>query len=209
MEGAPQSVEGGPPSPHMSVVVAHVGFKAAAFLYYLTCTWIFSKSYITNFVVCLVLLSLDFWVVKNVSGRILVGLRWWNEVQEGGNSVWRYESLQAGEREINGFDARMFWWPLYATPVAWFAIGLASLFNITKWDYLLIVVIAIVMSAANISGYYRCSKDQQAKFQNLASDAMAAGVRGALFGGWGMGSGGGGGGARPQQGGAQPQGSMA
>ena len=29
---------------------------------------------------------------KNVSGRLLVGLRWWNEVtDEGGN--WRFESL--------------------------------------------------------------------------------------------------------------------
>ncbi len=26
------------------------------------------------------LLAFDFWTVKNVSGRLLVGLRWWNEV---------------------------------------------------------------------------------------------------------------------------------
>lgn len=26
------------------------------------------------------LLAFDFWTVKNVSGRLLVGLRWWNKV---------------------------------------------------------------------------------------------------------------------------------
>jgi len=154
--------------------------------YYITCTWIFSTSFITNFVVCVVLLSLDFWVVKNVSGRILVGLRWWNEVSEDGNSVWRYESLGANDRAVSPADSRMFWQPLYITPVAWVVVGLGSLFSISKWDYLLIVIIAIVMSGSNIAGYYRCSRDQQAKFRNLASNAMAAGMRnamGAFFGG--------------------------
>ena len=35
----------------------------------------------------------DFWVTQNVSGRLLVGLRWWTEVAEDGSSVWRYDSL--------------------------------------------------------------------------------------------------------------------
>ncbi len=29
---------------------------------------------------------------KNVSGRLLVGLRWWNEVTDDGGN-WRFESL--------------------------------------------------------------------------------------------------------------------
>ena len=32
------------------------------------------------------------WQVKNVSGRLLVGLRWWNEVTDEGSN-WRFESL--------------------------------------------------------------------------------------------------------------------
>ena len=46
-----------------------------------------------QFVVTVLREALDFWVVKNVSGRILVGLRWWNEVNDHGESIWRYESL--------------------------------------------------------------------------------------------------------------------
>ena len=78
---------------------------------------------------------------KNVSGRLLVGLRWWNEVtDEGGN--WRFESLAEvvlsppsslalsysfkqhclrnnllaslqGQRAINSKDSACFWWSLY------------------------------------------------------------------------------------------------
>jgi hypothetical protein len=40
------------------------------------------------FVVCVLLFAFDFWTVKNVTGRILVGLRWWNEVKPDGTEEW-------------------------------------------------------------------------------------------------------------------------
>lgn len=69
----------------------HVFFRISAVVAYLLCGW-FSDSFITNFVVIVLLLSFDFWTVKNVSGRLLVGLRWWNYVDEDGNSHWVFES---------------------------------------------------------------------------------------------------------------------
>ena len=41
--------------------------------------------------VVVVLLALDFWTVRNVSGRVLVGLRFWNQVDEDGTSFWVFE----------------------------------------------------------------------------------------------------------------------
>ena len=38
---------------------------------------------------------------KNVAGRLLVDLRWWNEVTDTGSSNWRFETLQEGQRSIN------------------------------------------------------------------------------------------------------------
>jgi hypothetical protein len=35
---------------------------------------------------------MDFWTVKNVTGRLLVGLRWWNYVDEEGKSIWVFEN---------------------------------------------------------------------------------------------------------------------
>ena len=44
------------------------------------------------FVIIVLLLAFDFWTVKNVSGRLLCGLRWWNETGPDGESVWVFES---------------------------------------------------------------------------------------------------------------------
>ncbi|WAQ97107.1 TV23B-like protein [Mya arenaria] len=76
---------------HPVAVGFHLAFRIGALLAYLFCGW-FSDSFITNFVVIVILLSMDFWTVKNISGRLLVGLRWWNYVDEEGNSKWMFES---------------------------------------------------------------------------------------------------------------------
>jgi hypothetical protein len=53
---------------------------------------IFSDNFTLIFVVTILLLAFDFWTVKNVSGRLLVGLRWWNEIQPDGSNKWVFES---------------------------------------------------------------------------------------------------------------------
>ena len=45
-----------------------------------------------EFVFVVIFSSLDFWFIKNVSGRILVGLRYWNEIKQDGSEVWVYEN---------------------------------------------------------------------------------------------------------------------
>lgn len=41
----------------------------------------------------MLLLAADFYYLKNIAGRRLVGLRWWNEVDvASGNSHWVFES---------------------------------------------------------------------------------------------------------------------
>ena len=49
-------------------------------------------NYVNTFVACVILLAFDFWTVKNVTGRYLVGLRWWNDIKEDGSSEWVFES---------------------------------------------------------------------------------------------------------------------
>jgi hypothetical protein len=66
--------------------------KAGALAFYILSA-LFVHNFVIIFVVTVFLAALDFWVVKNVSGRILVGLRWWNEINDEGNSVWMFECL--------------------------------------------------------------------------------------------------------------------
>lgn len=39
---------------------------------------------VITFIFVIILSALDFWTVKNVTGRLLVGLRWWSDYDEKG-----------------------------------------------------------------------------------------------------------------------------
>lgn len=76
---------------HPYVTFFHLFFRGASIVTYMLCGW-FSDSFITSFVFVVLLLSADFWTVKNITGRLLVGLRWWNYVDDSGVSHWVFES---------------------------------------------------------------------------------------------------------------------
>ena len=82
--------------------------------------------------------AFDFWTVKNVTGRILVQLRWWSEIDEYGVEKWVYESdsrtaelaaAHTGDEEAvkavkrnatsNATDERVFWMFVYGNTVVW------------------------------------------------------------------------------------------
>ena len=52
---------------HPVALLFHLAFKSAALLAYILCGF-FSSSFITNFIVIVLLLSMDFWTVKNITG---------------------------------------------------------------------------------------------------------------------------------------------
>lgn len=151
-------------SAHPKAAIFHVAFKIGAIVSYLL-LGLFTQNFVVQFVVTVTLLAFDFWTVKNVTGRLLVGLRWWHEVAEDGTTqTWRFETIP-DRAALNLMDSRIFWWTLYATPAIWLVLGIVCVlkFNIS---YLVIVLIAIVLSAANIVGYYKCNKDATEQMRN-------------------------------------------
>lgn len=82
-----------PLNSHPYVTCFHLAFRGLALLTYILGGW-FSSSFITIFVFTILLLSADFWTVKNITGRLLVGLRWWNYIDDDGQSHWVYESKE-------------------------------------------------------------------------------------------------------------------
>ena len=86
---------------------------------YLLCGWS-SQTFIESFLAIILLLSLDFWTVKNISGRIMAGLRWWNFVDDEGNSVWNFESSSAENQiKFSRAEIQIFWTGLVVFPVIW------------------------------------------------------------------------------------------
>ena len=145
----------------------HVFFKAAAIVLYLLSVVLFD-SFIIGFVTCVLLLAFDFWTVKNVTGRLLVGLRWWNEVREDGSNIWIFES-KPDTRAVNKTDSFWFWSMLWATPVVWAVFGVAALFGLS-FNYLLIVAVALSLSGANVVGYWKCQKDAAGRVQSFTQN---------------------------------------
>eukprot|EP00884_Botryococcus_braunii_P007058 jgi/Botrbrau1/16353/Bobra.178_1s0006.1 len=162
---------------HPSVAFFHVAFKISAIVMYILLGFI-SSSYVVNFVVVVLLLMADFWVTKNVSGRLLVGLRWWNEVTDEGDN-WRFESLEEGQRQINSKDSWVFWWALYLTPFIWIILGIVAIARF-KFDYLLVVAVAVLLSASNVLGFTKCSKQATGQVKSVFSAAVTKGLNAAM-----------------------------
>ncbi|XP_034541808.1 Golgi apparatus membrane protein TVP23 homolog A-like isoform X2 [Notolabrus celidotus] len=113
----------------------HLFFRVVAILIYLCCDWI-SDNFSSCFVLIITLLSFDFWSVKNVTGRLLVGLRWWNQIDEDGKSLWVFEAKKTSKGKSTGTEteARIFWLGLIICPFIWTFFFFTSLFSMKiKW----------------------------------------------------------------------------
>ena len=153
---------------HPTAVMVHVVFKCSAIVVYLTCNW-FSNDFVIIFVLLTLLLTIDFWWTKNVSGRLLVGLRYWNEVDEStGESKWQFESRDAeGMRLVDATEKRIFWWTIYGAPLVWVLFLTTSLTKL-NFNYALVCLMAVGMLMTNTLGYMKCSKDQREQISGLA-----------------------------------------
>uniref|UniRef100_A0A8C9P1T4 Golgi apparatus membrane protein TVP23 homolog n=1 Tax=Spermophilus dauricus TaxID=99837 RepID=A0A8C9P1T4_SPEDA len=111
-------------------------------------------------------------VVKNVTGRLMVGLRWWNHIDEDGKSHWVFESRKASPQEnktVSEAESRIFWLGLIACPILWVIFAFSALFSFrVKW--LAVVIMGVVLQGANLYGYIRCKVGSR---KNLTSTATS------------------------------------
>lgn len=85
----------------------------------------------------MLLLAADFYYLKNIAGRRLVGLRWWNEVDTAtGDSHWVFESqdrsggtddMGNARTSQNMTDKRFFWLSVYVQPALWIVLGVLAI----------------------------------------------------------------------------------
>jgi hypothetical protein len=162
---------------HPVTIFFHLLFKSLALFLYVFGSW-FTSNFIFTFVICIVLLAFDFWTVKNVSGRLLVGLRWWSIVKEDGSNEWVFESLE-DMAEISNVDSRMFWGGLYLAPLCWTFLLIVGVLRL-QFEYLPIVVAALMLSFANIVGYFKCSNSAKERMKSMVEQGMHQGSMAAL-----------------------------
>ncbi|KAL1480263.1 hypothetical protein MTO96_051182 [Rhipicephalus appendiculatus] len=158
------------PPRHRMAAFFHLAFRTTALLTYLLCR-LFTDSF----------------------GRLLVGLRWWNYVDDAGKSHWVFESRKAGEQTTDASEASLFWMGLIGAPVLWTLFFFVSLFS---WNFQIRIValrcwctiepgsvgglqigskemvtmIALALNGANLYGYIRCRLGSKGSMKAAASN---------------------------------------
>lgn len=93
---------------------------------------LFKGGFVLISILTILLLAADFYYLKNIAGRRLVGLRWWNEVDTTtGDSKMVFESADGrGNSGGNKTDNRFFWLALYVQPALWIGLAIMALFSL-------------------------------------------------------------------------------
>jgi len=151
---------------HPSVCIFHLIFKFGALISFLFGG--FFGDYITTFVITALVLAVDFWTVKNVTGRLLVGMRWSNEIKDDGSSEWIFESRQKDNLR-NPTDSNIFWAGLYLWPIVWIIFFVAYVITF-KWDWLLLICLAL---HSLYRTYLDSGSAQETKHRNSSSGRKA------------------------------------
>ena len=145
-------------SSNPQVALITVGLKIASLIIFLFLSVFTSnEAYVMIFVI--LLNSVDFWYTKNISGRILVGLRWWNSIDpDTQKDTWIFESKN--EIKEANIDRNTFWISLYVFTGAWVILCIWELIILNfMWAFFCLISLAI--SGTNLYGFFRCSKNQQ------------------------------------------------
>ncbi|KAI1154814.1 DUF846-domain-containing protein [Nemania diffusa] len=157
-------------SSHPITLLTFLAFRISGPLVYL---FGFSSSAVLIFIITILLLAADFYYLKNIAGRRLVGLRWWNEVDGStGDSQWVFESSEPGTKAVNATDSRFFWIALYSQPALWVGLAILALFRFNVL-WLPLVAIALALGITNSLAFSRCDKLSQAS--NIAGSALYSG----------------------------------
>lgn len=159
---------------HPIIAFFHLAFKGGAIALYIFGSF-FGMDYVTVFVTSTLLLALDFWTVKNITGRLLVRLRWWISISEDGSNQWYFESAPQ-KTTISPIDRRVFWWGLYGGVIAWSFFAFASFLSLS-FEWLIVDAIGLGLTGANLWGYLKCSSDASKRLSQTLTAGAVSGLR--------------------------------
>ncbi|KAK5781019.1 Tvp23p PWA37_001934 [Arxiozyma heterogenica] len=145
-------------SSHPILLAIHLSGKAAPILFYILGS-IFT-SFTVQFIVIILLVSFDFYITKNISGRRLVQLRWWYDATNKSNSNFVFESYKQYDQSLavlNPIDNKLFWWSMYLTPIIWFIFGIMCLLRLKLFSFILVIAVTF-LTGCNTYGFRLCDR---------------------------------------------------
>lgn len=152
---------------HPGACFFHLVFKIVGVFCYMFLGLIVSST-LTNFLTVFGSIILDFWVCKNITGRILAGYRWWNDMDEDGEEVWFYESYDY-ELRFQPIDTNVFWWGMGLNTIFWSIMCVLKVISLNfLWG--LLTVVAAMLNWMNFYAYYKCHRAHHAKLSGMMSN---------------------------------------
>ena len=145
-------------------------FKSLSLVTYLFATLLMKDSFVFTFVLTLLFAAMDFWTVKNITGRLLVKLRWWhkqqplttadgqpamNNVPAAMTDDFQFEKLP--NAVIHRVDSMLFW---YVTAVFICIWSFLSIFSVLKFNihWALLDMIVLFLQSFNAWAFWKCDK---------------------------------------------------
>lgn len=176
---------------HPVACLFHVTFKLVAVLAYLF-LGLFANKNITVFITVLLCQCLDFWLTKNVTGRYLIGLRWWSaseisaeegledeneaeETDEPKEDSWHFEFYT--NKVVNSqFDSSIFWVSQAASAIFWSVFLVIKVIGLSLFWGMLVFICAS-LSVLNLYAFYLCNKDHDDKMRNAFTQIIRASMQ--------------------------------
>lgn len=178
---APNPAETGYKGNHPIAAFFHIIFKFGAILTYIL--KMLGAGDTGCFIAVTLFIAADFWTVKNVTGRLLVSLRWWNRVRDDGSTEWIFESGRDVNR-VSGFDKYYFWVVTGGFVIFWAVFTVFNLLTLSLFK-LTLPLLGLVLSGSNAGGYLKCSREAKKKIsqfilqQAVANPGVAVAAMGA------------------------------
>ncbi|KAL4501461.1 hypothetical protein ABPG72_021268 [Tetrahymena utriculariae] len=155
---------------HPGVCVTHFILKLGSLL----CFFLIGSDHNTIcFVFTILFSAFDFWIVKNITGRKLVLLKWQCSVDDNGDEKWVFESTEPGIKP-NQIDSTFFWFIQFTICAIWLLISLFELFSLSFF-WLILTLVCFFIHTVNFSGFYKCRGEHQKKIKSyMATLGMKA-----------------------------------
>ncbi|KAL4488404.1 hypothetical protein ABPG72_019254 [Tetrahymena utriculariae] len=155
-------------SNHPTACFFHLLFKALALICHLVLGIFMDTLKVHYFII--IFSSLDFWVVKNVTGRLLIGLRWWSEQKDDNTTKWVFECKI--NKEENSFNFNVFWSLQIIAVISWATLLVINMIGFDIGDSA-VCAYSLFTTFWNAYYFYKCNTKQKQGLKKLAAQLQS------------------------------------
>ena len=109
--------------------------------------------------------------MKNVCGRLLVGLLWRRIILESGEEEWIFRCT-VDEEKNHTLNSLFFWGSMVISIIVW---GFLFLINVLTFSFSALIILSpLSLNMINLGSFIKCSKVQRKKASDAANNLMTS-----------------------------------